>query len=133
MRLAGRKAKWAGDDLNPPQGYRTTTRNVWLLFVDRANDRRKLREPDRFKNSLVAVSAKYGVKLTAIHEYLYDPGSNQIEVSTRIADMRDRGVTTFIGFWDTLSPILFTREMTNQRWFPENLVTGSGLSDTTTA
>ena len=38
-----------------------------------------------------------------------------------------------MGFWDPLSPILITREMTRQQYFPENLITGSGLSDTTTA
>lgn len=131
-RLAGRKAKWAGDDLAPTQGYRTQTRKFGLLYLTGANDRVDP-EGKRFADYFDKELAKYGVKLAAKHEFLYGPGENQNEISTRIADMKDKGVTTFIGFWDPLSPILITREMTNQRWFPENFVTGSGLSDTTTA
>jgi hypothetical protein len=126
-RLAGRNAKWAGD-----VAYRTQKRKFGLLYVEGSNDRVEP-EAKRFKDFFVKELAKYGIKLTAIHAVLFDPGENQNEIGTRIADMRDKGVTTFIGFWDPLSPILITREMTRQRWFPENFVTGSGLSDTTTA
>lgn len=131
-RLAGHKAKWAGDDLNPTQGYRDDTRKFGLLYITGANGRVD-EEGGRFKNYFVNELKKYNVKLTRIHEFLYDPGENQNEISTRIADFRDAGVTTFIGVWDPLSPILITREMTNQRWFPEVFVSGTGLSDTTTA
>jgi hypothetical protein len=131
-RLKGRKAKWAGDDLNPTQGFRNMTRKFGLLYVGGTIDRAEP-EGKRFADQFEKELAKYGVKLAAKHEYLYGPGENQNEVSTRIADMVDKDVTTFLGFWDPLSPILFTREMTRQRYFPEHLITGSGLSDTTTA
>ncbi len=131
-RLAGRKAKWAGDDLNPTQQYRTKPRKFGLLYVAGANDRVEP-EAKRSKDFFVKELAKYGVKLAAVHEFLYAPGENQNEISTRIADFKDKGITTFIGFWDPLSPILITREMTRQQWFPEIFVSGSGLSDTTTA
>ena len=126
-RLAGRKAKWAGD-----VAYRALTRKFGLLYIEGVDTRV---EPDakNFRDTFVRELGKYGVKLAAIHSFLYDPGENQDKIATRIADMKDRGVTTFIGFWDPLSPILITREMTRQRWFPENFITGSGLSDTTTA
>jgi hypothetical protein len=42
-------------------------------------------------------------------------------------------VTTVVPITDPLSPILFTTEATNQNYFPEWFVTGTGLSDTTTA
>ena len=77
--------------------------------------------------------AKYGVKLAASHEFLYAPGREPERDQHAHRDFKDKGVTTFIGVWDPLSPILITRETTRQQWFPEGLVTGTGLSDTTTA
>lgn len=131
-RVAGRNAKWAGDDLNPTQGYRTKKRVFGLLYIEGARDRVDP-EGKRYADRQKAELAKYGVKLAVSRGYLYDPGRNQNDISTVIADFRDKGVTTLIAAVDPLSPILITREATNQRWFPEWFVTGSGLSDTTTA
>ena len=46
-------------------------------------------------------------------------------------DARTQGVTTIIPVWDPLYPILITKEATNQLYFPEWLMIGTGLSDTT--
>ena len=131
-RLHGRKAKWAGDNFNPTQMFRDKTRKFGLFYVAGTMDRVEP-EGKRFADFFEKELAKYGIKLAAKHEFLYGPGENQNEISTRIADFKDKGVTTLLGFWDPLSPILITREMTRQQYFPENLITGSGLSDTTTA
>src|SRR6185436_1155856 len=50
-----------------------------------------------------------------------------------IAQMKDAHVTTIVGLWDPLSPILITTEAVKQVYFPEWFVTGTALSDTTTA
>ena len=65
--------------------------------------------------------------------FLYDPGRNANDITNMIAQMKDAGVTTIVGLWDPLSPILITTEATKQTYFPEWFVTGTGLSDTTTA
>lgn len=131
-RLAGKNAKWAGDEFNPTQGYKNQKRKFGLMYLAGVGDRVDP-EGKRFADYFEDQLAKFGVKLAAKHEFLFDPGRNQNEISTRIADFKSKGVTTFIGFWDPLSPILITDEMTRQQWFPENFITGSGLSDTTTA
>jgi hypothetical protein len=44
--------------------------------------------------------------------------------------MKNAGVTTVVPVWDPLYPILITREATNQLYFPEWFIVGTGLSDT---
>lgn len=131
-RMWNRNAESAGDELNPQQGYRLKKRVLGLLWIAGANDRKEP-EGKRARDQLIAELAKYGAKIAVDHEFFYDPGANQNEISTRIASFKEAGVTTLIGLWDPLSPILITREMSNQQWFPENFVSGTGLSDTTTA
>lgn len=131
-RMWGKSAKWAGDELNPRQGYRLKERVLGLLWIGGANDRHE--EEGRIaRDQLIAELAKHGATVKVDHEFLYDPGANQNEISTIISSFKEAGVTTLIGLWDPLSPILITREMSNQQWFPEVFVSGTGLSDTTTA
>jgi hypothetical protein len=127
-RLARQKAQWAG----PLSNYRNQTRKFGLLFLEGVRDKVEP-EGKRYADQIKAELAKYGVTLAASQGYLYDPGRNQNDVSTIIARFKQAGVTTLIGMWDPLSPILITREATRQQWFPEWFVTGAGLSDTTTA
>lgn len=130
-RVADQNAEFAGDELNPTQGYRNKKRVFGLLYLEGA---RGVRDPEgkRAADRVAAELSKYGVELAASRGYLYDPGRNQNEMSTVISDFKNRGVTTLIMFVDPLSPILITREATNQRWFPEWFIAGTGLSDTTT-
>ena len=77
--------------------------------------------------------ARCGIKFTKEVGYFYDPGRNQQDVTNLIAQLKGAGVTTIFPFWDPLYPILITQEATKQAYFPEWFVTGTGLSDTTTA
>ena len=131
-RLAGKNAKWAGDNLNPTQGYRGKKREFGLILLEGANGRVDP-EGKKIRDVFVAELAKYGVKLKAEYRFLYDPGRNQQDVTNMIATMKNAGVTSVIGMWDPLSPIFITKEATRQQWFPEWVMTGTGLSDTTTA
>jgi hypothetical protein len=78
-------------------------------------------------------SGKYACCVAAHVSYLYDPGKNQSEVNNMIAQLKAAGVTTVVPLVDPLSPILITQAATQQAYFPEWFVTGTGLSDTTTA
>ena len=131
-RLAGKPAKWAGDELNPAQGYKTTPRKFGLIYLEGQMGKVDP-EGKRARDLVVAALAKYGVQLSAEASYLYDPGRNQQDVTNVIAKMKAAGVTTIIPFVDPLYPILFTKEATRQLYYPEWFISGTGLSDTTAA
>jgi hypothetical protein len=77
--------------------------------------------------------ARCGLHFAVEIGYSYDPGRNQSDVTNMIAQLKAAGVTTVVPFWDPLYPILITGEATRQIYFPEWFMTGTGLSDTTTA
>ena len=131
-RLAGRNAKFAGDELNPVQNFKNKQRVFGLMYLNGAQG---VVDPEgeRLRNDCDAAFAQYGVTFAAHVSYLYDPGKNQSEVSNMIAQLKSAGVTTIVPLVDPLSPILITAEATRQNYFPEWFVTGTGLSDTTTA
>ena len=131
-RLKGRNAKWAGDESNPTQRFRTKPRKFGLIYIEGQNGQVDP-EGRRFRDHFVGQLAKWGVKLAAEAGYVYDPGRNQQDMTNMIASMRSAGVTTLIGIMDPLSPIFITQEATRQQYFPEWLQTGTGLSDTSTA
>lgn len=131
-RLAGKNAIYAGDELNPLQGFKNKTRVFGLMYL---NGQKQKVDPEgeRGRRICEEAFAQYGVSFAVQVSYLYDPGRNQNDVSNMIAQFKSAGVTTIIPLVDPLSPILITREATNQTYFPEWFVTGTGLSDTTTA
>jgi hypothetical protein len=128
-RLKDKPAKWAG---NLPPGIQTQKRKFGLIYLE--GQMGKV-DPEGKKGAdeLVADLAQYGVPVAAEVGYLYDPGRNQADVTNLIATMKAAGVTTIIPYVDPLYPILFTREATNQQYFPEWFIAGTGLSDTTAA
>lgn len=131
-RLAGRNASYAGDELNPTQGFRNKKRTFGLIFWE--GERGKVDpEKRRWRDVMRAEFAKRGLKFTKEVGYIYDPGRNQQDVTNLVASLKSAGVTTIYTLWDPLYPILITREATNQNYFPEWFVVGTGLSDTTTA
>jgi hypothetical protein len=131
-RLKGKKAQWAGDDINPAQRYRTMTRKFGLIYIEGSNGRV---DPEgvRAKDLMVKALAKYGLKFAATAGYIYEGGRNAQDVTNVVAKMKNAKVTTVLTLTDPLYPIFITQEATRQGWFPEWFVTGSGLSDTTAA
>jgi hypothetical protein len=131
-RLAGKNAIYAGDELNPLQGFKNKTRVFGLMYINGAQGKVDP-EGERGRKVCEDAFAQYGVSFAVQVAYLYDPGRNQNDVSNMIAQLKSAGVTTIVPIIDPLSPILITPEATNQNYFPEWFVTGTGLSDTTTA
>ncbi len=130
-RVANRPAKWAGA---LPAGMTTKTRKFGMIYVE---GNKQTVDPDRThgRGELTREMAKFGVTFCdgCSYTYLYDPGANQDKVSSIIAGMVGRGVTTILMFTDPLYPILITTEATRQGYFPEWFITGVGLSDTSAA
>jgi len=131
-RLNGKPAIYAGDELNPLQGFKTKPRVFGLMYLNGARGKVDP-EGERMRKLCEASFAEYGVSFAVQVSYLYDPGRNQNDVSNMISQFKNEGVTTIVPLIDPLSPILITPEATRQNYFPEWFVTGTGLSDTTTA
>lgn len=60
-----------------------------------------------------------------------DPVTLPSVAAQKIAELRDAGVTTVVCVCDPLAPATFTEEATAQGWFPEWIITGSNVVDTT--
>jgi hypothetical protein len=131
-RLAGKDAIYAGDELNPLQGFKTKKRVFGLMYLNGQMGKVDP-EGERGRKICEDAFAQYGVSFAVQLAYLYDPGRNQNDVSNMIAQFKAKGVTTIVPIIDPLSPILITPEATRQNYYPEWFVTGTGLSDTTTA
>jgi len=130
-KLWNRPAKFVGAGFNPAQ---TAKRKFGLIYLEGLKGKADP-EGKRAKDALVAEMAKYGAKFGDgdIIAYTYDPGRNQQDLTTMIAKMHGDGVTSVVMFVDPLYPILITNEATRQAYFPEWIISGSGLSDTTAA
>jgi hypothetical protein len=130
-KLWNRPAKFVGTGFTPAQ---TAKRKFGLIFLE--GTRGKVDpEGKRTKDAMVSALSKYGAKFGEgdVVGYTYDPGRNQRDLTTMMTKFHSDGVTTVLMFADPLSPILITTEATRQAYFPEWVITGSGLSDTTAA
>ena len=114
------------------KGFKNKPRVFGLMYLNGALGQVDP-EGERLRATCEKAFAQYGVSFAVQLGYIYDPGRNQNDVSNMIAQLKAAGVTTIVPLVDPLSPILITPEATRQNYFPEWFVTGTGLSDTTTA
>ncbi len=130
-KLWNRQAKFVGQGWLPQQ---TAKRKFGLIYLEGVKGKADP-EGKRAKDSLVAEMAKHGAKFGDgdIFAYTYDPGRNQQDFTNMMIKFHGDAVTSLVMFVDPLSPILITQAATNQSYFPEWIITGSGLSDTTAA
>ena len=75
--------------------------------------------------------AQQGVALAAEVAYIFDVSQQQQQATSIVAQMVSAGVNNLICMCDALYPIFLTNEATKQQWYPEWLITGTGLTDTT--
>jgi hypothetical protein len=130
-KLNNRPAQFVGPGFSDQQKAK---RKFGLIYLE--GTRGKV-DPEgrRAKDSMIAAMAKYGARFgdNDVIGYTYDPGRNQQDITTMMARLRGDGVTSVLMFADPLSPILITGEATRQQYYPEWIITGSGLTDTTSA
>jgi hypothetical protein len=131
-KLWNKNAEFAGDEQLPTQGFKKQKRKFGLIYLEGARGKIDP-EGKRAKDAFDREFAKYNMHFDKESAYIYDPGRNQQDVTSMIAQMKSAGITTIVSFWDPLYPILITKEATRQQYFPEWFITGSGLSDTTSA
>jgi hypothetical protein len=119
-RLAGEPAEFAGDPAM--QAQERVFGHLWIEAneesADSAAELRALLEED-------------GITLAEQQSYRLDPASLQEQAAGVIARFRNAGVTSVIMQTDPIAPSVFTQVATSQNWFPEWILTGSTLTDTT--
>lgn len=134
-RLNGLPAEWAGDEYNPLQGFKGQERRFGFIYYE-TSDYAYRSGADFFIQHL---KEKYGITIPkdAITEYNGYPDitKSQEQAPAVIQKMTNayggKGVTSIIFSGDPFAPAFFTNEATNQRYFPEWVLTGSALTDTT--
>ncbi len=87
-------------------------------------------EGPRGANVFHAAFNRVGIRFKTTVSYLYDPGSNQRQITNMVAKLKSEGCTTIVPLVDPIQPILITKEATSQIYFPEWFIVGTGLSDT---
>jgi len=137
-RLNGKKATMAGP--NPegtadpnPTSLRNQTRKfgfIWLNANMGTVDPGAQEERDYFLQKILPA---HGVdpKNVVDVSYNYDPAQGPTEAQTIISKMNSAHVTTLACICDPLMPVFFTREASNEQYYPEWFETGTGLTDTT--
>jgi len=121
-RLKGQPAEWAA---TPDLAIQE--RKLGLLYYETADGAYGL-GADFFE---VELASRCGWHLTDRMAYLLDLTRSAEDARIMIARMKDKGINTVVFAGDPLTPIFLTKEATNQNYFPEWLVTGSALTDTT--
>ena len=118
-KLAGNPVEFAGDD---------------LVGQDRVFGLLKLATNEGDRNDAQDLSddlADQGVDLAATSVFELSLGSTQENAVTAVTQMRDAGVTTVLVDADPINLGDITREATKQGWFPEWVIAGPSLLDTT--
>ncbi|MGH9187215.1 MAG: hypothetical protein ACRD0U_15590, partial [Acidimicrobiales bacterium] len=118
--VAGRPAQHAGDPALAAQA-----RRFGYLYLETSAD--SAGGADRLREEL----DRYGVELAEAASYTLDLFRLQEQAGSAIARFRAAGVTTIIVSGDPLAPATFTTEATAQSFFPEWVLSGSALVDTT--
>jgi hypothetical protein len=119
-KLSGKPAQHAGDPTLQGQ-----TRKMAELYIDTGGD-----EKDNAARLKKALSDK-GVDLSLQLAYTLDPSRLQEQATNVISQLKSAGITTVLFNGDPVAPATFTKEATSQRYFPEWVLAGVTLVDTT--
>lgn len=115
-RLAGKPAKYAGAE------YRRTKRKVAILYPDNA----VLEAPAQLLLTTIRKCDSNGPQILA-----YSPNIDQAaqQSTAFVAKLKRDGVTSVMIFGDPIAPAYLTNAATQQAYFPEHVLVGSGLID----
>lgn len=121
QRVNGRPASFAGDP-----AMRTEKRVFGIVHYDQ--------DPPVFKGLTAELEKEYeakGLHAAVSDTYLLDLARLPDEAATTVAHLKAAGVTSVIFMGDPIMPIYLTKAATAQNYFPEWIVTGTVLTDTT--
>ncbi len=121
-RLAGRNAVHAGDP-----AYHLMERRIGLLYAEPPQGEYNKVGADHFEREL----ARHGGRLADRVSYVQDVNTANEQARTIVSRLRANNITTLVFWGDPLAPIFLTEEATRQRYFPEYVIAGGNLVDTT--
>lgn len=116
-RLAGRRAQYAGDPALQRQ-----TRKVAIIVQENPLNRASA---DKLK-SIIEGCDRNGA---LIDTYASDTTTAASQSTSAIAKFKQNGITSILWFSDPVAPVYFTEQSTQQNYFPEHVLVGSGLLD----
>jgi hypothetical protein len=118
--VAGQNAVHAGDP-----ALQSQPRKFGLLYIqtDATSDDAAVK--------LKTMLADKGIALDTLVPYKLDPTTLADTADTAMAQLKTAGVTSVLFSGDPIAPATFTRAATKQAYFPEWILTGSALTDTT--
>lgn len=119
-KLAGKPAEFAGDET-----FHDQERVFGHVYI--ASSEESERDAERFRDML----SERGVELAERLSYELDPGRLPEQATSVISKLKEAGVTSVILQADPVAPANFTQEATAQEYFPEWVVSGGTLTDTT--
>ena len=122
-RLWNRPAKWAGD-----AAMQVANRKIASVYFEgskKANVYYQISHQSFLKN----IESK-GMSLVADVGYVMVTASAPDIAASIIAKLKSAGASTVIFTGDPLMPIFLTQEATRQQYFPEWMLTGTALTDT---
>lgn len=120
-KLAGKPAEFAGDP-----ALQSTERVFGHLYISSSE------ESERNAQHYADLLDEEGIEFAERLSYQLDPGRLPEQATSIISKLKSAGVTTVVLQTDPVAPATFTQEATQQEYFPEWLVTGGTLVDTTT-
>ncbi len=118
-RVANRKAEYGGDDVNGKE------RKLGLIALSASSAADDIRQ-----SFLDDMKKTYDTTFDDVVTYT-DPVSLAGQASQIMAKMKSEGITTVVFMGDPLAPQTLTKNATTQGFFPEWVMTGSALVDTT--
>lgn len=120
-KLAGRPAVHAGDE-----SMHDTERVFGQLYIDTGSA-----DVQEGQDETQEMLDDAGISFAEKIGYTLDPGSLAEQAGTAIARLQAAGVTTVIIGGDPIAPKTFTEVATQQGYFPEWVLNGAALQDTT--
>lgn len=118
-KLAGKPAEFAGD------AFTSTERVFGHVYITSTEESE--RNAAQYKDLL----SERGVELAEQVSYELDPGRLPEQATNVISKLKAAGVTTVLLQADPVAPGYLTTEATTQEYFPEWVVTGGTLTDST--
>lgn len=123
-RLVNRPAKWAGT-----ADLQIQNRKIGLVYFEGSGKANPYYQVSH-KHFLKELDDR-GLSLVADVGYVFEAQRAPEQSTSIIAKMKAAGATTVIFAGDPLMPIFLTQESTRQTYFPEWMITGTALTDTT--
>lgn len=119
-KLAGKPAEFAGDE-----AFQSQERVFAHVYITSSEESE--RNAENYRDLL----AERDIELVERLSYVLDPGRLPEQATSIISKLKAAGVTSVILQADPVAPANFTQEATAQEYFPEWVVSGGTLTDTT--